>query len=152
MAGLNIIWMPYGHLIYDLQAGLGANQRTYMSLYIWRELARICRKFRFWGGAEMHLSPYVTGNKKIFSKQPFCVFTPCALLSNKCFKRMYLSRINSLCGKRLHQILAGAICEKPLIPFLPIFISMDFRGTYNAFQCPHRNCILCGNSDLRSEA
>ena len=81
----------------------------------------------------MHLSPYGARNKKIFSKQPFCLFTPCALLSNICFKRMYLSRINPLCGKRLYQIIAGAICEIPLISFPPTFISIDFIRTYNAF-------------------
>ena len=37
----------------------------------------------------MHLSPYGARNKKIFSKQPFCLFTPCALLSNKCFKHLF---------------------------------------------------------------
>jgi hypothetical protein len=41
-----------------------------------------------------------------------------------------------LCGKRLHQILAGAICEIPLISFLPTLISIAFQRTYNAFQCP----------------
>ena len=68
---------------------LPVRRRDYTSLYIWRKYARICRKFRFFRPTEMHLSPYATRNKKIFSKQPFCLFTPCALLSNKCFKQMF---------------------------------------------------------------
>ena len=130
--------------------GGGANRRDYTSLYIWRKYARICRKIRFSEGPEMQVTPYGTRNKKIFSKQPFCLFTPCALLSNICFKRMYLSRINPLCSKRLRHIPAKPICEKPLIPFSTIFISIDTHRTYNASQCPHLSCFFSLSACLPS--